>query len=155
MPSTTTQVEGLADLTAQLKELATPKENIAALRAGVRAGGKDIVTRAQANISRISPGEALYHKTYKGRLVGRGFASRSVGMKVITDRAKTMAAALVGVSREAFYALMFFERGTSKIPRQPWLEPAHQSLRENSVKRIGEVLLKRIKVIARRRARGK
>lgn len=151
----TSHIEGTAELAAKLKELGSPKEQIAALKASVREPMKAVQARAQANIARISPGERLWHKTYKGRIVGRGYASRSIGLKVFTDKAKTMATAMLGVTREAFYAIIFFELGTSKIPKQPWLLPAFYSLKDESVAKLAATLRKRIERIAKKRAAGK
>lgn len=68
---------------------------------------------------------------------------------------KQSASALLGVRKEAFYALQFFELGTAHISRKPWLTPAFYQSRSASVKGIGEVMLKRIESIARKRNGGK
>lgn len=149
------ELEGVAELTAKLRELANPKEQAATLRAAVREPMKQVMARAQANIARISPGKADVHKTYKGRLVGAGFAARNIRMIVAMSKDKQAARALLGVRKEAFYALQFFELGTAYIARQPWLTPAFYSSRSTSVKAIGEVMKKRIERIAKKRARGK
>lgn len=147
--------DGLKELTEKLDELASPKEQAATLRAAVRDPMKKVKTKAEANIAAISPGERELHRTYKGRLVSAGFASRSIRLIVKMDRAKSMAQAILGVRAEAFYALAFFELGTSRISRQPWLTPAFESSAEDSVKGIGEVMRKRIERIAKKRSGGK
>lgn len=66
-------------------------------------------------------------KTYKGRRVTPGFASRSVVHSTRLSRDKATATARLGVRREAFYATQFVELGTSRIPKRPWLEPAFRA----------------------------
>lgn len=146
------QLEGFADLTAKLKELASPKEQAATLRAAVRVPMRDVMSKAQTNIARISPGERAIHRTYKGRLVTRGFAMRSIRMAVRMHPSKTQAYAVLGVLAEAFYALQFFELGTATIPSQPWLQPAFNSSLDPMVKGVGNEMKKRIERIAKKRA---
>lgn len=146
-------VEGTRELTKKLRELASPKEQAATLRAAVREPMKDVMRVAQSNISRISPGKRQIHRTYKGRLVTAGFASRNLRMITRMSRDKQMAQSVLGVRKEAFYALQFFELGTAKIPRQPWLMPAFYQSRNQTLAKVGEAMKKRIERIARKRGR--
>ena len=146
-------VDGVKELEQKLNELASPKEQAATLKAAVREPMKQVKTRAEANITAFSPGERELHRTYKGRLVSAGFAGRSIRLIVKMDRAKTMAQAILGVRAEAFYALAFFELGTSRIARKPWLMPAFLSSQNEMIKGIGDEMRKRINRIAKRRSR--
>jgi len=146
-------VEGTRELTKKLRELASPKEQAATLRAAVREPMKDVMRVARSNISRISPGKRQIHRTYKGRLVTAGFASRNLRMITKMSRDKQMAQSVLGVRKEAFYALQFFELGTAKIPRQPWLMPAFYQSRNQTLAKVGEAMKKRIERIARKRGR--
>lgn len=146
------QVEGIAELSKKLEELASPKQQAATLRASVREPMKIVMDKALGLLSKISPGKTPLHRTYLGRLVSAGFASRSVRMIVRMDKAKTMAAAVLGVRKEAFYVLQFFELGTSTIPRQPWLMPAFYQSANEVLKKMGEVMKERIERIARKRS---
>lgn len=146
-------VEGTKELTEKLRELASPKEQAATLRAAVREPMRDVMRVAQSNISRISPGKRQIHRTYKGRLVTAGFAARNLRMITRTSRDKQMAQSVLGVRKEAFYALQFFELGTAKIPRQPWLMPAFYQSRDQTLAKVGEVMKKRIERIARKRGK--
>jgi HK97 gp10 family phage protein len=148
------ELEGVAELSAKLRALADPKQQAMTLRAAVRTPMKKVEKRARANIARISPGKAEMHRTYKGRLVSAGFASRSLRTIVKMSRDKQSASALLGVRREAFYALQFFELGTAYIPRQPWLVPAFEGMKEQSLREIGIVMRKRIEKIAKQRMLG-
>lgn len=148
-------VEGTKELTEKLRELASPKEQAATLRAAVREPMKNVMQQAVANISRFSPGKRPLHRTYKGRLVSAGFAMRSVRMIVKLSKDKQMAQSILGVRAEAFYALQFFELGTAKIAKQPWLMPAFFGSRDASVAKVGEVMKARIERIAKKRAGGK
>jgi HK97 gp10 family phage protein len=145
------ELQGVAELSAKLRALADPKQQAATLRAAVRTPMKKVEKRARGNIARISPGKTELHHTYKGRLVSAGFASRSLRTITKMSRDKQSASALLGVRREAFYALQFFELGTAYIPKQPWLVPAFEGMKEQSLREIGVVMRKRIEKIAKQR----
>lgn len=145
-------LEGYAELSKKLTELASPKQAISALREAVRKPMKQVMQVAQANIAQISPGKADIHRTYKGRLVGAGFASRSLRLVVKTGKDKASVSALLGVRKEAFYAVQFFELGTAAIPKQPWLVPAFESSKDEAVRAVGATLKARIEKIAKKRA---
>lgn len=148
------EVTGTAELVAKLRELASEKEQRAALVEAIRKPMKEVLARAQSNISVVSPGKTPLHRTYKGRLVSSGFASRGVQMRVKYDK-RGRAVGVVGIHREAFYALSFFELGTAHIPARPWLLPAFHNTRSETVRQVGEVLKARIERIAKKRASGK
>jgi hypothetical protein len=148
-------VLGTKDAIEKLRELASPKEQAAALRASVREPMKQVMKIALANIARISPGKRALHRTYKGRLVSAGFAARNIRLIVVMSKDKQSAWALLGVRKEAFYALQFFELGTAFIPKEPWLLPAFFSSKDRSVQGVADVLRERIEKIARKRAGGK
>lgn len=149
----TEPVEGTRDLLLRLRELASPKEGRAALTAAVRKPMAAVRDRAEANIAAISPGKTPIHRTYKGRLVSAGFASRNVELRVKWDD-RGRAFAIVGVLKEAFYAF-FFELGTSTIAAVPWLLPAFESSKNEMVQGVAEELRKRVNRIAKKRAGGK
>jgi hypothetical protein len=141
-------LEGAALLDAKLRELADPKINSAVLRAGVVAGMRKVLTKAKSTV----PIGTVAHKTYKGRLVGPGFASRSLRVKGSVSRDKQKATALLGVAPEAFYAVQFIELGTSKYPATPWLVPAFESMQEEAQAALRDAMFKRLtKVLAKRR----
>lgn len=148
-------VEGTKALKEKLDELASPKEQAATLRAAVRDPMKKVKVKAEANVASISPGQRDLHRTYKGRLVSAGFLSRSIRLIVKLTRDKSMAQAILGVRAEAFYGLAFFELGTSRISKQPWLTPAFESSTEESIKGIGDTMRERIERIAKKRSGGK
>lgn len=147
-------LEGYAELTKQLKMLADPKQQTAALKESVRKPMNDVKKAAQANIAAISPGKTELHRTYKGRLVSAGFAARSLKVVVKMSKDKQAATAILGVKKEAFYALQFHELGTAYISKQPWLVPAFEAQKDPAVRKIGDTLKKRIERIAKMRAAG-
>jgi len=116
------RIEGGAELSRKLDDLGGAF-NVPILRAAVRAGIEPAYLAAQRNI----PVGDEAHRTYKGRLVAPGFSQRSLRVvtRVSQDR-KTVSAAL-GVRKEAFYAIVFTELGTSKMRARPWLR---RSMRE-------------------------
>lgn len=147
------QLEGVAELTRKLKELADPKQQASALRESVAKPMREVAKVARTNIARISPGKAELHKTYRGRLVSAGFASRSIRVKTRLSRDKQAATATLGVLAEAFYAVQFFEFGTAKIAKQPWLLPAYYSSKDKMLRGVGDVLKARIEKIAKGRGK--
>jgi HK97 gp10 family phage protein len=148
--------EGMAELELKLRELADPKKQAAVLRAAVREPMKEVMELARGNITAagVSPGDRGLHKTYKGRLVSRGFALRSIRMITKMSKDKQSASAILGVRKEAYYALQFHELGTSKMRARPWLVPALEQSKDETVRGVGDILRKRIERIAKARARG-
>lgn len=145
------QLEGAAELTAKLRELASPKEQASTLRASVRDPMRKVMAKFQVNLAALSPGDRQIHRTYKGRLVTSGFAARSVRMLVKMSRDKQSATAILGVLAEAFYILQFFELGTSKIQQHPTLEPAFRSSESSMLQGVADTMKKRIDRIAKKR----
>lgn len=140
-------VEGLRELDAKLKALADPKINSQVLRAGAVAGMRKVLARAKATV----PVGTVAHKTYKGRIVAPGFASRSLRVKGTVSRDKTRAYALLGVRPEAFYAVQFIELGTAKMPARPWLRPAFEASQDVAVAALRDAMVKRLeKILAKR-----
>ncbi len=139
------QLEGVAELTRKLNELGA-KTAGKELRGAVRAAAKIAYDKAKAAI----PVGDEPHKTYKGRLVAPGFAQRSLRLLARINRRKGSAEALIGVRREAFYALSFVELGTSRMGARPWLRPAFESSQDSMLRSLASELKKRIERIARR-----
>lgn len=148
-----TDVEGAAELRLALKELGDMQASDwkSTLKTAVRVPMMRVRKQAIANISSISPGKTEIHRTYLGREVTAGFASRSLRVVVRLRAKQGIVSAVLGVLPEAFYALSFFELGTSTIPRQPWLTPALEASSDNAVKEVGAAMRRRIEQIARKR----
>lgn len=135
----TFKVDGLAALTVQLTELGKLDDG-KALRSAARAGVKPIFTQAKANIPK-SPDSV---KTYKGRLVGPGFASRNIRTITQIKPAEGIARASVGVRDEAFYAVRFVEQGTKKQRAQHWLTEASEQTIGKQIEAVEASLQKTI-----------
>lgn len=138
--------EGFAELDKQLLAL-TDKTRGTILRAAVRKAIRPAHDRAKATI----PSGTVMHKTYKGRLVAPGFSQRSIRIVVKLAKNKMSATAILGVRREAYYALNFVEFGVLSrgIPARGWLVPAMRSTRGEQVRILGEELKKGILKAAR------
>lgn len=143
---------GVAELQRKLKKMADPKDQAKALRASVSVPQHKTAKVARANLARISPGKRQDHRTYLGRIVSAGFASRNVIVRTALNRAKTAAFSKLGVRKEAFYAINFFELGTSKMGAQPWLRPAFEGRRSAALKDMADSLRKSVTKYARRGA---
>lgn len=112
-------LRGSAQLIRQLQALQA-LENGSVIRKCAKAGAAVVVEAAEKRI----PVGIREHKTYKGKLVQGGFAKSTVHAEVHLANDKQDAVALIGPSKEAYYATQFVERGTSKMKAEPWLVPA-------------------------------
>ncbi len=139
------KLEGVAELTRKLNEMGVATAG-KELRGTARAAMKIVHQKAQAAI----PVGTVPHSTYKGRRVFGGFARRSLRLISFINKKTGSAEAIVGPSREAFYASQFVEFGTSKMAARPWLRPAFESSEDDILKSIGEQLRQRLARIARR-----
>lgn len=150
-----TQIKGVKELSAALEELKnfTKKDGKSALRAAVAVPMRKVKSKAQGALAKFSPGKTLLHRTYRGRMVGAGFASRNLRMIVKFNAAGTSATAVLGVRAEAFYAVQFFEKGTAKIAKQPFLVPSLETSKETAAADAGAAFKKRILAVANKYAR--
>jgi HK97 gp10 family phage protein len=140
------RVEGLKELQDKLRGLGA---GMAARQ--LRGAAKDALERTETVARARAPVGDQIHKTYKGRVVTPGFAARSIKRAALWDRARNVARAVVGVASEAFYALSFVERGTSRAPAQPWLVPAFHATSGQVLADFKASLKARIERIAKRR----
>lgn len=137
-------LDGADELSKKLKELGATVGG-KALRSAAVSAMLPTLREAKQSI----PKGTRAHKTYKGRIVAPGFASRQVRRKSSLSRDKTAATVRLGVTREAFYAVQFLERGTSTMRKQPWLVPAYNKTYKEVTKRFQDGLRKRIEKVAK------
>lgn len=133
------KIEGTAALIEKLAQIGKLEDG-KALRSAARAGIKPVFIQAKANIPK-SPDAA---KTYKGRLVGPGFASRNIRTITQLKQAEGIVRASVGVRAEAFYAVRFVERGTKKQKAQHWLTEAFEQTQGKQIDAVVASLEKSI-----------
>lgn len=138
-------LEGVADLTAKLKALGSEFVG-PTMRAVLRAAIKPAFEKANQTI----PIGLEAHRTYKGRLVAPGFSKRSIRIVTRLDKNGTTASVALGVRKEAFYAVLFEELGTSKMAARPWLRPSLQSTQEQQQTILASKLRERIERIAKK-----
>lgn len=147
-------LEGVAELTAKLSQLGA---ELAAknLRSSVRAAMKIAYAKAEATIPvwQPKPTDLPYHRTYKKRIVFPGFSKRSLRLLSTLDKKTGVARAVLGVRKEAFYAVQFVERGSIHNMAKPWLVPALESSNEEIQRALAVEIKKRIERIAKRRAK--
>lgn len=130
---------GYKELNAALKEL-TFRKQLNAIRNAARAALKPTADKVKA----IAPIGTESHRTFKGRLVAPGFASRNININSYIFKDKTGAGATVGTKAEAFYLRMFQEIGTRFQPAQPTLRPAYEITRRVMEQRFRIELRKKI-----------
>lgn len=135
----TFKFEGTAALVAKLQALGKLEDG-KALRAAAKAGVKPIFIQAKQNIPKSQ--ESV--KTYKGRIVGPGFASRNIRTITQLKPALGIARASVGVRDEAFYAVNFVQKGTKKQQAQPWLTDASEQTLDKQQEAVVDSLQKSI-----------
>lgn len=135
----TFKFDGTAALVKKLEALGKLEDG-KALRAAAKAGVKPIFTQAKQNIPKSQDSA----KTYKGRIVGPGFASRNIRTITQLKPALGIARASVGVRDEAFYAVNFVQKGTKKQRSQPWLTDASEQTLDKQQEAVIESLQKSI-----------
>ena len=139
-------LEGVADLDRKLGNLSLVAQG-RALRSAIRAGIRPAERRWKATIVRGSKA----HRTYRGRLVGPGFSSRSIRVITVLSPDKQKAAAVMGLRREAFYGVQFVERslGKSKGKGLATLRPAMEGTASEQGAAFAAQLKKRIDAVAK------
>lgn len=146
----TNPLEGVGELTGKLTELGA-KLAARELRGTVKEAIGEAEHKARARI----PQGTEPHKTYRGRLVAPGFAVTTLHVETHINKRTGAAVALLGVEREAFYATIFVELGTSKTKAQPWLLPAFEESQDPMLRSVADQLRARVEKIAKRRAAGR
>lgn len=140
-----TGLEGAAALDRQLAALADPKATGKVLRSGVGSAMRTVVKKKAEAL--IPEGDEP-HRTYKGRLVAPGFAKRSLRVKTYVSKDGQKAGAVLGVKKEAFYAVQFIELGTAYVPAKPWLVPAFESTQREALAKLIFAMQRRYRKIA-------
>lgn len=141
-------LEGVRELTGKLTEL------------GAKLAGKELRGTAKAALEiaehkarATMPQGTQPHYTYRGRLVSPGYALSTLHIETVLNKKRGAAVAILGVGREAFYAVQFQELGTRFQQAQPWLRPAFETSQEPMLEKIATDLRQRVEKIAKRRAR--
>ncbi|MES0444982.1 MAG: HK97-gp10 family putative phage morphogenesis protein [Desulfobacterales bacterium] len=109
------EVEGMAELSRKLAKLGA-EMGVKTLRSAAKATTTPILKEMTAAI----PVGKKEHRTHKGRLVGPGFAQRSI--KRISRVKKGVVTVIIGVKSEAFYAVQFVDPGTKKMTARRWFK---------------------------------
>lgn len=161
------ELEGVRKLTAKLNKLDGATQ-VKVLRSVLFKATTPTVRLMKARV----PVSNRASRTYKGRLVGPGFARRSI--RRITGRkflSKGLLSVAIGVRAEAFYAINFIDQGPHTITdrrvssgrrsstsrnirpyilrRQPWFESSFLANQSRMLTDIKTNLKKKMEVIAR------
>ena len=139
------EIEGIAELQKKLAKLGEAAGG-KALRNATKQAMLPVLQAARSS----APVGKFPHKSYKGRVLFPGYLSRSVDRNSALSRDKQTAWGRVGVKPEAFYGVQFIERGwttrggKTKVPAQPWLEPAFNRSQEQVLGRLKNRLARQI-----------
>lgn len=133
------ELDGTRELTKQLLALGA-KVAARELKGTARAAMKPVEAAWRARM----PKHPLPHYTFRGRLVGGGFASRNIRIVTTINKRTGSAEAVIGVRREAFYIVQFVELGTSRMPANPTLVPAFEATQSQALSIVTAQLRKRI-----------
>jgi HK97 gp10 family phage protein len=117
-------LDGHEELNRALRAIGDRASGIVLQRAA-EEGAKEIQKEAERNAPRES---GQLEENIVARVIPRG-------QKVGRARAD------VGPTKRAFYAA-FVERGTSRMPAQPWLRPAFEASISNATEAVGRALRK-------------
>ena len=143
-------VKGLRELSKKLSRL-PPETGGKFLRSAAGLSMKIVQTAAEQRIP-VSDRDYVAHD-YRGQPILPGHAKRSIVRRTKLTRDKQCAWADVGVKKSAFYAIQFVELGTSKMKRQPWLEPALRRNRNRVTQDMARRLAQKIKREAKKKVR--
>jgi len=116
---------GLAEFQAKLKKLASIEKNEAVAEKALRKGAEIL----RAEIERRAPRSA-----YKGKHL----ADHVIISNIVNGKIK------VGFHKDFFYA-RFLEWGTSKMPAQPFIEPAFNAVKNKVIAAMVEVYREELK----------
>ena len=133
-------IEGFAELERALKELSVVKQ-----RRAIRNAARASLLPVEKSAKQLVPKGTRPHKTYKGRLVGPGFASRNINRSSGMSKDGATFFATVGTKKEGFYVRQFIE-GVVDAPQkpQPWLRPAYEVNRGKVKKLFAQKLREQI-----------
>jgi HK97 gp10 family phage protein len=141
------ELEGVAELTAQLLSL-----GVAVATRNLKATVKEAMQEVEHGARSRIPIGTVAHLTYRGRLVSPGYAAATLHIETGLSKVDGAAYALLGVGREAFYAVQFDELGTSKMQAQPWLRPAFAEAKDPALRKLADSLRKRVERAVKRQA---
>ena len=139
------QLQGFDELSKKLSKLGATVGG-KTLRSALNAATKPVITEAKAS----APQGTEPHKTQKGRWVMPGFAARNIRKRSSLSKDKRTATVVIGVIKEALYALLYLELGTKHIPKRPWLVKSLETKKDEAIKKFGDELTKKIEKEAKK-----
>lgn len=110
------ELAGVRDLMKKLNRLGSELE-----AKTMKAVVGQAMTPARRQAKLTVPVGTKIHKTYKGRWVPPGFAKASIRVKTRIEEG--MAIAVMGVKKEAYYAVQFLERGIGPVTERTYFSP--------------------------------
>jgi HK97 gp10 family phage protein len=142
-------VEGLAELDRFLSTLPDELQR-KMLVSSLRQATKPIIAQAQSNIKRLFGSSPRWTGTLEAGVVAAkgktGLAAR-VNIKTKKPRGSKSNEVINGVrkpyGRDPFYG-RFLEKGTSKMPAYPWLQPAAMARQDEAGRALNADLQKRM-----------
>ena len=127
------ELKGVAELIKKL-EAVGGKVAVKALRSTMLRASNPAFRAAKM----AAPVGTVGHRTYKDRIVTPGFTRRSIARQTYVDVASGLVGVNIGVHREAFYAVQFYDRDSpvvvthrKKKPIKPYALPTRRWLSDS------------------------
>lgn len=142
----TSSLEGVSQLVKQLQALGALEDG-KVLKAAVTDAIQPALERAHSIVPVGTEAHRLA-KRYGYSLESPGFARDHIKTVTTINRSKTVASAILGVSKAAFYIVQFVQRGTRYQRPQPWLDRALEETRAQCESRLRDYLAAAVARIA-------
>lgn len=113
-------LDGVAQLSRQLDALKSMEDG-KALKRAAKAFIQPAFKIAQATIPQLKETKRGFHSTYKGNIVTKGFAKRSLRTISTYDKRTATASGVLGVRKKAYYAVNYVDKGTRYQKAQEWI----------------------------------
>lgn len=143
------KITGAAEIEKLLKMLPDKPARLA-LEAGLRAGGKVIQQEAIDRAPVLKGGPRIVMYRGKKRILVPGLLKKAIIVRKV-KQGKGAVNFQIAVTKLAFYA-HFVEWGTSKMRAMPFLRPAMDSKGQEAIAVMGQKIMQRIQLEARKLA---
>ena len=120
----------------------------------LKAAAKQAMLPAKQSLKAAAPVGTVEHKSYLGRMLQPGYTKKSITIANPAKlRSRSTAIVDVGVTKEAFYGVQFFDDVAEKYRKgDPWFRPAYKRAMGAVEDRLAERLKRQIDRAVERQA---